>query len=116
MAARTAGIQAIDGPHLEIADIDGLRVEAERTRALGFDGKWAVHPSQIDPINEVFSPRQEEVDRAGAMLAALDRAEAEGGRGAVMLDGEMLDEVHRKLALEVLARGEAAGMSPQAGM
>ena len=116
VAARTAGIQAIDGPHLEIADIDGLRVEAERTRALGFDGKWAVHPSQIDPINEVFSPRQEEVDRAGAMLAALDRAEAEGGRGAVMLDGEMLDEVHRKLALEVLARGEAAGMSPQAGM
>jgi citrate lyase subunit beta / citryl-CoA lyase len=87
-------------------------VEAERTRALGFDGKWAVHPSQLDTINEVFSPRQEEVDRAGAMLAALDAAEREG-RGAVRLDGEMLDEVHRKLALQVLARGEAAGMAPR---
>jgi citrate lyase subunit beta / citryl-CoA lyase len=112
VAARAAGIQAIDGPHLEIDDLESLRVEAERTRALGFDGKWAVHPSQLDTINEVFSPRQEEVDRAGAVLAALDSAEREG-RGAVRLDGEMLDEMNRKLALQVLARGEAAGMSPR---
>jgi citrate lyase subunit beta / citryl-CoA lyase len=113
VAARSAGIQAIDGPHLEIDDLEGLRVEAERTRALGFDGKWAVHPSQLDTINEVFSPRQEEVDRAGAVLAALEAAERDGGRGAVRLDGEMLDEAHRKLALQVVARGEAAGMSPR---
>jgi citrate lyase subunit beta/citryl-CoA lyase len=113
VAARAAGIQAVDGPHLEIDDLDGLRVEAERSRALGFDGKWAVHPSQLEPLNEVFSPRQEEVDRAGAMIAALEAAEAEGGRGAVRFDGEMLDEAHRKLALQVLARGEAAGMSPR---
>jgi citrate lyase subunit beta / citryl-CoA lyase len=113
VAARAAGIDAIDGPHLEIDDLDGLRVEAERSRALGFDGKWAVHPSQLDPLNEVFSPRQEEVDRAGAMIAALEAAEREGGRGAVRFEGEMLDEAHRKLAEQVLARGEAAGMTPQ---
>jgi citrate lyase subunit beta/citryl-CoA lyase len=109
VAARAAGLQAIDGPHLAIADIDGLRVEARRARALGFDGKWALHPSQIDPLNDVFSPQPEELERATAILAALQNAQALG-RGATLLNGEMIDEATRKLALQVIARARAAGM------
>jgi citrate lyase subunit beta / citryl-CoA lyase len=108
VAARAAGLQAIDGPHLDIADLDGLRTEAGRARALGFDGKWALHPSQVEPLNEIFSPAQEEVDRAAAVLEALDRA---GDSGAALLDGEMIDEASRKLAAQVVARGRAAGMA-----
>jgi citrate lyase subunit beta/citryl-CoA lyase len=114
VAARAAGLQAIDGPHLEVGDLEGLRVEARRARALGFDGKWALHPSQVEPLNEVFSPRQEVVDRAGAILDALAADEGEAGRGAVMLDGEMIDEASRKLALQIVARGKAAGVTPGA--
>jgi citrate lyase subunit beta / citryl-CoA lyase len=114
VAARSAGLQAIDGPHLEVRDLEGLGVEARYARALGFDGKWALHPSQVEPLNEVFSPRQEEVDRAGAILAALAAGESEGGHGAVMLDGEMIDEASRKLANQMIARGRAAGLSPGA--
>ena len=115
VAARSAGRQAIDGPHLEVGDLEGLEVEASRAYALGFDGKWALHPSQVEPLNEIFSPRQEDVDRAAAILDALAEGEREGGRGAVMLDGEMIDEASRKLAVQVVARGEAAGMSPSSG-
>jgi citrate lyase subunit beta/citryl-CoA lyase len=101
VAARAGGLQAIDGPHLDIADLDGLRTEAGRARALGFDGKWALHPSQIEPLNEVFSPTPEELRHADAVLDALDAAEG----GAAMLDGEMIDEASRKLAAQVAARG-----------
>lgn len=107
VAARAAGLQAIDGPYLEIRDDDGLRLRAEHARALGFDGKWAVHPGQLGIINAAFTPVHEELVRARAILDALARAE---GRGAVELDGEMVDEASRKLALQVVARGRAAGI------
>jgi citrate lyase subunit beta / citryl-CoA lyase len=103
-AARAAGLQAIDGPHLEVADLDGLRTEAGWAHALGFDGKWALHPCQIEPLNEIFSPSAEELERAAAVLDALAGAEA----GAAILDGEMVDEASRKLAAQVVARAEAA--------
>lgn len=109
VAARACGLQAIDGPHLDIADLEGLGVEAERARALGFDGKWALHPSQLDHLNAIFSPRPAEVERAAAVLSALETAEV-GGRGAAMLNGEMVDEASRKLALQVIARARAAGI------
>lgn len=109
-AARAAGIQAIDGPHLQIADLDGLRAAAARARELGYDGKWALHPSQVDPLIELFSPTPEELDAARAILSALEEAERAGRAGAAMLDGEMVDEASRKLALQVLARApEGAG-------
>jgi citrate lyase subunit beta/citryl-CoA lyase len=108
VAARAAGLQAIDGPHLDVEDLDGLAEEASRARTLGLDGKWAVHPSQIEPLNDAFSPSQEEVDHAGATLAALTEAED----GAVMLHGQMVDEASRKLAAQVVARGKAAGIEP----
>ena len=109
VAARAAGIQAIDGPHLQIADLDGLRSAAARARELGYDGKWALHPSQLDPLLEIFSPTAEELDTARAILSALDEAEGAGGAGAAMLDGEMVDEASRKLALQVLARAPDSG-------
>ena len=111
VAARAAGIQAIDGPYLEVRDDAGLRLRAEYARALGFDGKWAVHPRQLGIINVAFTPLDEELARARAILDALAGAE---GRGAVELDGEMIDEASRKLALQVIARGRAAGIDEAA--
>jgi citrate lyase subunit beta / citryl-CoA lyase len=107
VAARAAGVQAIDGPYLEIRDDDGLRLRADHARALGFDGKWAVHPGQLEIINAAFTPVDDELARARAVLDALAAAE---GRGAVELDGAMIDEASRKLALQVVARGRAAGL------
>ena len=90
MAARAFGLQAIDGPYLGIRDDEGLRVRAERVRALGFDGKWAVHPGQIEAINEAFTPTSEEFERARAVIDALEQAAGERGarrRGAGRRDG-----------------------------
>ncbi len=105
VAARAAGIQAIDGPFLQIADLDGLRASAQRARELGFDGKWALHPDQIEPLNEAFSPSADEVEQARAIAEALRDSPSSG---AVMLNGEMIDEASRKRAELVLARAEAA--------
>ena len=104
VAARAAGVQAIDGPDLRVDDAGGLREEAELARELGYDGKWAIHPSQIDVLNELFSPAPGEVERARAVLGALRDA----GRGAAKLDGEMIDEASGKLAEQVVARADAA--------
>ena len=107
VAARAAGLQVIDGPYLEIRDDAGLRARVEHVRALGFDGKWAVHPDQLTIINAAFTPEADEIARARAIVDALSAAE---GRGAVELHGEMIDEASRKLALQVIARGRAAGL------
>jgi citrate lyase subunit beta/citryl-CoA lyase len=109
VAARAAGIQAIDGPYGNVKDADGLRERARLARALGMDGKWTIHPDQIAVVNEVFSPSREEFDRAAAMLAAYQEAADAGGRGAAMFDGEMIDEANRKMAERVVRAGEAAG-------
>jgi citrate lyase subunit beta / citryl-CoA lyase len=114
VAARAAGIQAIDGPYLVIEDLDGFRSVAKRARALGYDGKWAVHPSQIDVLNEVFAPTRQEFDRAAAIVGAYERATGVEARGAVMFDNEMIDEASRKMAARIVARGLAGGMKPRA--
>lgn len=101
VAARAAGIQAIDGPFLQISDLAGLEASARRAREFGFDGKWALHPAQIEPLNEIFSPSAEEIALAEGIISALDEPSADG---AVMLDGEMLDEASRKRAEQTLAR------------
>jgi citrate lyase subunit beta/citryl-CoA lyase len=110
VAARAAGLQAIDGPYLSIRDLDGLREMAARARALGYDGKWAVHPDQIDVLNEVFTPTQDEYDKAEEILVAYDRATRDEARGAVMFGNEMIDEASRKMAERLAERGRAAGM------
>ena len=104
VAARAHGLQAIDGPHLGVAVDDAFAAAATRARDLGFDGKWAIHPSQVPTLNELFTPSAEEVQRAREVVEALERAERDTGQGAVALDGEMLDEAVRVAALRVLAR------------
>jgi len=112
MAARMHDKQAIDGPYLQIRDLDGFRESARRSAALGFDGKWVLHPSQIEPANEVYTPSQADYDHAELILDAYAYyTSAQGGtRGAVMLGDEMIDEASRKLALVVAGKGRAAGM------
>ncbi|MGH3476072.1 MAG: HpcH/HpaI aldolase/citrate lyase family protein [Nocardioidaceae bacterium] len=113
MAARAYDKQAIDGPYLQIRDIDGYKRVAGRAAALGFDGKWVLHPGQVDAANEVFSPRQEDYDHAENILDAYEwyTSEAGGMKGSAMLGDEMIDEASRKMALVVAAKGRAAGMS-----
>ena len=110
VAARSAGLQAIDGPYLLIKDLDGFREMAMRARALGYDGKWALHPGQVDVLNEVFTPTQEEYDKAEALLDAYKQATEVDRRGAVMFGNEMIDEASRKMAVQFADRGRAAGM------
>jgi citrate lyase subunit beta/citryl-CoA lyase len=113
MAARAFDKHAIDGPYLAIKDLEGYRRVAGRSAALGFDGKWVLHPDQIAAANEIFSPRQEDYDEAEMILDAYDYAtsSAGGAKGAVMLGDSMIDEASRKMALVVAAKGRAAGMT-----
>jgi citrate lyase subunit beta/citryl-CoA lyase len=111
MAGRANGLQVIDGPFLKIRELDALREYAMRTRILGYDGKWALHPDQVTVINEVFTPTQEQFDRAHDILEAYERATEGERRGAVMFGDEMIDEASRKMALKFVTRGERAGMS-----
>jgi len=112
MAARAHGKQAIDGPYLQIRDLDGFRRIARRSSALGFDGKWVLHPDQVAAANEVFSPRQEDYDHAENILDAYEwhTSQAGGQKGSAMLGDEMIDEASRKMALVVAGKGRAAGM------
>jgi citrate lyase subunit beta / citryl-CoA lyase len=110
VAARDAGLQAIDGPYLLIKDLDGFRSMSERARALGYDGKWALHPGQVDVLNEVFTPPQEDYDKAEAVLEAYRHATEVERRGAVMFGSEMIDEASRKMAVHLAERGRAAGL------
>ena len=98
VAARANGLQAIDGPYLGVAADAAFTAAATRARDAGFDGKWAIHPSQVGPLNALFTPGDEELERARRILAALEDA------GAVALDGEMLDEAVAAWARRTLAR------------
>ena len=113
MAARAYGKQAIDGPYLQIKDVEGYKRVAGRSAALGFDGKWVLHPDQIAAANEVYSPRQDDYDHAENILDAYEHytSEAGGAKGAVMLGDEMIDEASRKMALVISAKGRAAAMT-----
>lgn len=113
VAARANGINAIDGPYVKVRDIEGFRRVAGRSAALGYDGKWVLHPDQIAAGNEIFAPRQEDYDHAELILEAYEwhTSQAGGARGAVMLGDEMIDEASRKMALVIAAKGRAAGLS-----
>jgi citrate lyase subunit beta/citryl-CoA lyase len=113
MAARMHDQQAIDGPFLAIRDVHAYREVAKRSAALGYDGKWVLHPGQIDAANEVYSPSQSDYDHAELILDAYEYATSEAGGklGAVMLGDEMIDEASRKMALVISGKGRAAGMT-----
>ena len=106
VACRAYGLRPIDGPFGDFNDPDGYVDGARRAAALGYEGKWAIHPSQVALANEVFSPPAAEVDRARRILAALDEAAAEG-RGAAQLDGRMIDAASARMAENVVAQAAA---------
>ena len=109
IAARSRGLQAIDGPYLKVRDVDGLRRSAASSAALGFDGKWALHPDQIEAVNQAFAPSEADYARAVRIIEAYAHATTVQARGAVMLGDEMIDEASRKMAEVIVARGNAAG-------
>jgi citrate lyase beta subunit len=108
LAARAAGIEAFDTPFFDYRDETGLETSARRARTLGFDGKTCIHPGQVAVVNRVFSPSEEEVTRAGRVVAALEAAAREG-RGVATVDGEMVEPLHAAEARRVLARVRRAG-------
>ena len=114
MAGRANGLQVIDGPFLKIRELDSLREFSQRTRVLGYDGKWALTPDQVVVLNEVYSPTQEQFDRAWDILDAYRRATEDDRTGAVMFGDEMIDEASRKMATKFVTRGERAGLSRSA--
>jgi citrate lyase subunit beta/citryl-CoA lyase len=110
VACRAYGLRPIDGPFGDFKDPDGYRLAAKRAAALGYEGKWAIHPSQIALANEMFSPPPAEVERAKRILVALDEA-ARDGRGAAQLDGRMIDAASARMAQNVVQMSEAIEQS-----
>jgi citrate lyase subunit beta / citryl-CoA lyase len=110
MAARAHDLQAIDGPYFNIRDVAAFTRVARRSAALGFDGKWVLHPAQIDAANEVYSPAQEDYEHAELILDAYEYYTTVERRGAAMLGDEMIDEASRKMAVVIAAKGRAAGL------
>ena len=108
VAARAAGIRAVDGPVADYRDEEGLRKSCLRARALGFDGKWCIHPAQIEVVNEVFSPTQKEVRWAEKLVAAYEKA-GETGAGSVGVDGHMVDAASIKMARNILDSAGGSG-------
>jgi len=108
--ARSVGVHAIDGPYVDFNDREGYCESARRAKLLGFEGKWCIHPNQIDWANEIFTPSYDEYDYAERLLEAYREA-IDAGRGAVVFDGKMIDEATRKMAESLAARGRAAGLT-----
>ena len=113
VACRAYGLRPVDGPFGDFNDPEGFQLAARRAAALGYEGKWAIHPSQIDLANDVFSPPAAEVDRAKRILVALEEAAAEG-RGAAQLDGRMIDAASARMAENVVAMDDAIQGKSQA--
>jgi citrate lyase subunit beta/citryl-CoA lyase len=111
IAARSHGLQAIDGPYLKVRDVDGFRRSAASSAALGYDGKWVLHPTQIETANQAFAPSPADYSRAVRIIEAYAQATTVDQRGAVMLGDEMIDEASRKMAQAIVARGKAAGFA-----
>ena len=103
LAARAAEVAAYDSPHFAIDDLAGLKRRSQSARNLGYDGKTIIHPSHIDIVNDVFSPTAEQIAEAERVVEAMAAAQTEG-RGAIKLDGKMIDQVHLSAAKKVLEK------------
>ncbi len=106
VAARANGLRPVDGPFGDFQDPDGYRAQAYRAAVLGCEGKWAIHPSQIDLANEIYSPSDDEVTKAKRILEAMDQAQKEG-KGAVSLDGRLIDIASIKQAENLVRKAES---------
>jgi citrate lyase subunit beta/citryl-CoA lyase len=111
VAARAQDLQAIDGPYFNVRDVEAFTRVARRSAALGFDGKWVLHPSQVEAANEVYAPAQDDYDHAELILDAYEYYTTVERRGAAVLGDEMIDEASRKMALVIAAKGRAAGLT-----
>ena len=114
VAARANGLRPIDGPFGDFSDADGFRAAAKRAAVLGCEGKWAIHPSQINLANEIMSPSDEEVARAQKILKAMAEAE-KAGKGAVSLDGRLIDYASIRQAEVLVKKAEQIAASSEAG-
>ncbi|MCC5846521.1 MAG: CoA ester lyase [Verrucomicrobia bacterium] len=103
MCGKAAGLQVIDAPHGNFRDPEATRIAALRSRALGFDGKWAIHPAQIDILNQIFSPDEDEIARARQVIETWEQAKTEK-KGAAAIGGSMIDQASLRMARDVLAR------------
>jgi citrate lyase subunit beta/citryl-CoA lyase len=110
LGARVAGIDAIDTPYFDIKDAEGLRRHTQQAKDMGYDGKTIIHPSQIDIVNQIFTPSTEEVTYARRVIEAFDKARA-AGRGATQLDGQMIENVHLDMAQRTLRIADKAGLT-----
>jgi malyl-CoA/(S)-citramalyl-CoA lyase len=108
VACRAYGLRPIDGPFGDFSDPDGYLAAANRAAVLGYEGKWAIHPSQIDLANQVYTPSEAEVTRARRIMQAMDEA-AKAGKGAVSLDGRMIDIASIRMAEALLAKADQIG-------
>lgn len=111
VAARSFGLDAVDGPFVNFRDADWFRIECVRAKQLGAVGKWAIHPSQVEIAQDVFSPLQSEVDHAYKAVAAYREAQAQG-LGAIQIDGQMVDVATVRLVQRVIDQAELCGMKP----
>jgi citrate lyase subunit beta / citryl-CoA lyase len=109
-AARAAGITCVDGVTLAIRDLDACRRDAQMAARMGFDGKWAIYPPQIDVINEAFTPTAEQIERARQIFAAYAEADTQGGAGAIVIGDEMVDAASLRVEWKRLAIARKAGL------
>ena len=112
-AARAYGLQAIDGPYTDIKNTEQYQRLCRRAKLVGYDGKWVLHPDQVSIANQEFAPSPESFDQARRLLAAYEHATQVERLGAVIHDGQMIDEASRKIAESIVARGVAAGVGNQ---
>ena len=110
VACRAYGLRPIDGPFGDFSDPDGFIAAAKRAAVLGYEGKWAIHPSQIELANQVFTPSEAEVTKARRIVSAMDEA-AKAGKGAVSLDGKLIDIASIRMAEALLKKAEAMGVA-----
>lgn len=111
VAARAHGLAVIDGPYAGINDPEGLAVVSKMAAALGYDGKWCLHPSQVDIINEAFTPPQEAFEQAKQLLSVYEASTSKEAKGAIRHGEIMVDEASAKMAQGIIQRGQAAGLS-----
>jgi citrate lyase subunit beta/citryl-CoA lyase len=114
-AARAAGITVVDGVTLAVRDLDACRRDAQMGARMGFDGKWAIHPDQVAVINEVYTPSREEIARALRILQAYEQADIEQGRGAIVIDDQMVDAATLRIEWRKVAIARKAGLLESSG-